>query len=54
MRLNIKTLGRIKDPDIRALYILNAGMKLSSERMRLANLRFIAETYGFSVVVKEK
>lgn len=41
MRIEIKTKGRVKDPDIKALYLMNEAMKISTERMRQANLDFI-------------
>jgi hypothetical protein len=33
MRVDIKTNGKIKDQEIKALYVLNEGLKLSSDRM---------------------
>jgi len=42
MRINIKTSGKkIKEPDIRAMYVLSEGIKMSSNRMLRANLKFI-------------
>lgn len=41
MRINIKTKGKIKDKDIKALYILNHAMEISSDKMRRANLEFV-------------
>lgn len=41
MRVNIKTKGQIKDNDVKALYLLQKAMELSSDRMRVANLKFI-------------
>jgi hypothetical protein len=38
-----------KDPDIKALYILNKGMEQSTGRMRLANLQFVLSKWGFKV-----
>jgi hypothetical protein len=49
MRVEIKTKGKTKDPDIKALYILNKGMEQSTERMRLANLQFVLSKWGFKV-----
>jgi len=40
MRVNIKTNGRVKDNDIRALYLIAEAMKISTPRMKRANLRF--------------
>jgi hypothetical protein len=41
MRIEIKTNGQVKDNDIKALYLLQEAMKLSSDRMRKANMDFI-------------
>lgn len=41
MRIEIKTKGRVTDPDIKALYLLEEAMKLSTSKMRKANLKFI-------------
>jgi hypothetical protein len=41
MRIEIKTKGKVKDNDVRALYLLNEAMKISSEKMRKANLDYI-------------
>lgn len=41
MRIEISTSGKpIKDPDIRALFILDYAMQLSTDRMLKANLEF--------------
>jgi hypothetical protein len=41
MRIEIKTNGvPIKDKDIKALYVLDYAMQLSSDRMLKANLEF--------------
>lgn len=53
MRVDIKTKTPVKDPDIKALYIINEGMKKSTARMREANLRFVAESYGFTIKKKQ-
>lgn len=45
MRIEIKTNGKVKDNDIRALYLLREAMKLSSDRMKLANLNFALKDY---------
>ncbi len=49
MRIDIKTKGRIKDNDIKALYLINEAMKLSSDKMRKANLKFVASKYKMVV-----
>jgi hypothetical protein len=42
MRINIKTGGKpIKDKDIKALYILNYAMQISTDKMLKANLDFV-------------
>lgn len=45
MRVNIKTNGPVKDNDIRALYLINEAMRISSERMRAVNIRTIAAKF---------
>lgn len=40
MRVEIKTSGKIKDKDIKALYLIREAMKISSPRMIEANLKF--------------
>ncbi len=41
MRINIPTNGKpVKDPDIKALYILDYAMNLSTDKMLKANLEF--------------
>lgn len=41
MRVDIKTNGPVKDNDVKALYLLEEAMKLSSDKMRSANIKFI-------------
>jgi hypothetical protein len=41
MRVEIKTNGKVKDKDIKALYLMEYAMRLSSNKMRQANLDFI-------------
>jgi len=41
MRVDIKTKGPVKDNDVKALYLLQKAMQISSDRMRRANLNFI-------------
>jgi hypothetical protein len=53
MRINIKTNGRIKDKDIRALYMIVFALEQSTPRMREHNLRFITDRYGYLLVAKE-
>lgn len=52
MRIEIKTKSPVKDKDIKALYILKAGMDASAERMRLINLQYIADRYGMYLLPK--
>jgi hypothetical protein len=40
MRVDIKTNVRVKDNDIRALYLICEAMKISSPHIRKANLEF--------------
>jgi hypothetical protein len=48
MRIQIKTNKPVKDNDVKALYLLNYALKISSsERMRKANLDFILTGWGF-------
>ena len=46
MRVNIKTRGQVKDFDIKALYLLDYALKLSTKKMVRANLRFAIEKYN--------
>lgn len=50
MRIDIKTKSRIKDNDIKALYLFAKAMELSSDKMRKANLNFIASRYNMTVL----
>lgn len=45
MRIDIKTKGQVKDPDIKALYLLDAALKISTDRMVNANLEFAISKY---------
>lgn len=46
MRIEIKTGGKpVKDPDIRALYLLDAALQMSTDRMLNANLKFAIDKY---------
>lgn len=49
MRINIKTKARIKDKEIKALYVISAGMKLVSPRMIKPTLEFIVGRYGYKI-----
>jgi hypothetical protein len=46
MRIEIKTKSPVKDTDVKALYLLNEAMHLSSDKMRQANLDFVKSKYG--------
>lgn len=46
MRVDIKTNGKVKDPDIKALYLIQKAMELSTDKMREANVRFIVQKWG--------
>lgn len=48
MRVEIKTNGRVKDQDIKALYLLQKAMEISTDKMRKANLRFIISKWKIS------
>lgn len=41
MRIEIKTETSIKDPDIRACYLIAHAMKIATPRMRRENLNFV-------------
>lgn len=53
MRIEIKTNGPVKDNDIKALYLIEQAMKLSSAHMRGANMQFVASRYGMKVLNRE-
>lgn len=46
MRIDIKTNGKVKDPDLRALYLLNHAMQISTDKMAKANLDFIISKWN--------
>jgi hypothetical protein len=46
MRIEIKTKTPAKDPDIKALYLLEEAMKVSTPRMRKANIQFVLSKWG--------
>lgn len=41
MRIEIKTAAPVRDDDIRALYLIEKAMQISTPRMRQANLRLV-------------
>lgn len=45
MRVEIKTNGKVKDNDIKALYLLREALKISTPRMIKANLDFALGKY---------
>jgi hypothetical protein len=45
MRVEIKTGKPIKDNDLKALYLLQKAMEISSDRMRKANIEFIVSKW---------
>jgi hypothetical protein len=46
MRIEIKTKTPVKDNDIKALYLLQKAMEISTPRMRKANLNFIISKWN--------
>lgn len=52
MRINIKTDRRIKDKEIRAMYIIAYAFKLISTRMIKPTLEFFASHYGYRIIPK--
>jgi hypothetical protein len=46
MRIDIKTKGKVKDNDIKALYLIEKAIQISSPRMRKANIEFIKSKYN--------
>jgi hypothetical protein len=50
MRIEIKTKGRVTNPDIRALYILVYALDKSTPRMKIANLQYIADRLGYKLI----
>ena len=45
MRIEIKTNSPVRDNDIRALYLMQKAMEISSPKMKEANMRYIAEKH---------
>jgi len=54
MTITIKTPKRITDKDIKALYLLVYAMDNSTPKMKIANLQYIADRMGYSLIKKEK
>lgn len=52
MRINIKTEGKLKDSDLKALYIIDYALKIVSARMIIPTLDFFVSRYGFKIVKK--
>lgn len=50
MRIEIKTKGKVTDPDVRALYTIVYALDNSTPRMKLANLQFIVGRLGYKLV----
>lgn len=45
MRINIKTNGRVKNNDIKALYLIREALKISTPRMIDANIKFAVDSF---------
>lgn len=52
MRVDIKTNGPVKDKDIKALYLMQKAMELSSDKMRQANVDFIISKWKIKTTDK--
>jgi hypothetical protein len=52
MRIEIKTKGKVTDPDIRALYMIVHALDNSTSRMKVANLQYVADKLGYKLVKK--
>lgn len=51
MRVEIKTNGVIKDPDIKALHLIQKAMQIStSGKMRRANAEFVLGQWGMKIL----
>jgi len=50
MRIEIKTKGKVTDSDIRALYIIVYGLNNSTQKMKVANLQYVADKLGYKLV----
>lgn len=49
MRINIKTKTKIKDKEIRALYIIGYAFEMISARMIKPTLEFFASHFGYRI-----
>lgn len=49
MRIEIKTNGPVKDKDIKALYLLDEAVKMSTPRMVKHNLKFILDKHKIKI-----
>lgn len=45
MRIEIKTKTPVRDQDIKALYLIQKAMEISSPRMRKLNMKLISEKW---------
>jgi len=52
MRINIKTKVKIKDREIRALYIIGYAFEMISPRMIKPTLEFFASHFGYKISEK--
>lgn len=50
---DVKTKGRVTDPDVRALYVIVAALDQSTPRMKKANLAFVADRLGYELAPKK-
>ena len=53
MRITIKTKGKVTNPDVRALYTIVYALDNSTPRMKIANLRYIANRLGYKLEKEE-
>lgn len=53
MKITIKTPKRIKDKDIKSLYLLIYAIDNSTPRMKVANLQYVADRMGYTLIKKE-
>jgi len=54
MRIEIKTKGKVSDPDIRALYMIVHALDNSTPRMKVANLQCVADKLGYKLVKAQR
>jgi len=45
MRIDINTNGPVKDPDVKAIYLLKKALEISTPRMVDVNLKFAIESF---------